>query len=104
MEDRTLLEDAVSCTSLCKNDGIVCARAVCGFKENIILISMDIVILYAAKRHVFLLFIDCILYSVTGWQDFLRAGLWRMGFCWRTWSLDERTLLECAEMYISLFI
>ena len=24
MEDRTLLEDAVSCTSLCKNDGVVC--------------------------------------------------------------------------------
>ena len=47
--------------SVCKNDGVVCACAVCGLKGNIILISVDIVILYAAKRHMFLLFTDGIL-------------------------------------------
>ena len=63
--------------SLCKNDGVVCACAVCvtgsvdwfwsvcapqtHLKESVILISTGIVILYATKRHMFLLFIDCIL-------------------------------------------
>ena len=64
----------------------------------------------------YLLFIDRVLYSVTGGQlcpgrqdssrvtggqTFMED---RAGLCWRTWSLGERTLLEYAERYTSPYL
>ena len=104
MEDRTLLEDALSCTSLCKNVvSCVCMCCVWLQRKHYFNINGYCYSVCSQEAHIFAIY-RLILYSVTGWQDLLRAGLWRTGFCWRTWSLDERTLLECTEMYISLFI
>ena len=104
MEDRTLLEDALSCTSLCKNVvSCVCMCCVWLQRKHYFNINGYCYSVCSQEAHIFAIY-RLILYSVTGWQDLLRAGLWRTGFCWRTWFLNERTLLECAEMYISLFI